>query len=108
MTQSQVGEWKEKAQKLQTGAEALSKRVVRSGAGTCGGYERVSNEGVLIVADREEGNIKNYAGPKILLESLYFHGDFAPGGGDGGGVDGGGISLRLVAPGCVGVFWLGG
>ena len=33
------------------------------------------------MADREEGNIKNYAGPKILLESLSFHGDFAPGGG---------------------------
>ena len=42
VTQSQVGESKEKGQKLQAGAEALSKRVVRSGAGVCGGHEELS------------------------------------------------------------------
>ena len=42
VTQSQVGESKEKGQKLQAGAEALSKRVVRSGAGMCGGHEELS------------------------------------------------------------------
>ena len=34
----------------------------------------------LVVADRKEGKIMNYAGPKILLKSLSSHGDFAPGG----------------------------
>ena len=68
------------------------------------GHEGVSNEGVLVVADREEGNIKNYAGPKILLESLSFHGDFAPGGGIGGWM---GEGFPCVWWHQV-VFWLGG
>ena len=37
------------------------------------------------MADRREGNIKNYDGPRILLGSLSFHGDFGPGGEMGGG-----------------------